>query len=436
MTADDALHWIPFPSRIQPQTSSRSRGAPLRNPLDGFLAGPENRLAETAIHWVLEGIPNFQEEGAPLSPPPVASGKLPGVDWSGEPVGKSSRGRSKKEAPVPTVPPAQWPLEKAEKGVPLPKIIDYIPFSNVPYLSPLVFYGPAGSGKTHLVQGLYDAWRKIHPMGNGISLTGNDFYRSYTNALERDEMPGFRDFFAASAISVFEDIETLETHPAGQEELLALLENAEMNHSLVILSLSKYPGQIAGFSYQLTARLSGGLTVPVQYPSPESRRLLITRIADSLHFKLKEPVLDLLVQELPPGVGGMYGTLVQLCHQAEGRGQSLTPQSTRDLLEKRTPEKTFTVEEIAKKTSHYFSVRLTDMRGKSRMKTIVLSRNVTIYLARKLTNMTLHELGVWFAGRDHTTILHGYGEIESRLTTDPEIQSALHEISVALGIEK
>ncbi|MDD3587521.1 MAG: DnaA/Hda family protein [Thermoguttaceae bacterium] len=410
MSNEDLFHWLPLPGGIRPEIEKRSRRSQRPPLFDGFLAGPENRLTEALVHWILEGIPRFAENGASASPP------------------KHSLSDKKISLPFPQASYPLAPQSSSQHQTRFPAIVDYIPCRYVPHLFPIVFHGPPGCGKSHLANGIYELYRHTYPRSTGVCLTGNDFFRHFTNALAKQEMREYRVLFENSDIVVIDDIDFLEERPAGQEELLSILELCRKTQSLVVLTMSEFPGLSKHFMDRLTARLVAGMTVPVRFPSTPVRKFLISRMANYYGLELLPEVVNLLTDSLPPSVEGMHGTILQLVHVKQRLGKDLTLARVRTLLEERQPHHVWTLEEIARKVAKYYAVRIGDMRSASRMKTNVLSRNMTIYLARNLTDLTLQQLGRWFSNRDHTTILHGYRDLDARLQHDVDVQAAFKEL--------
>ncbi|MDO4585998.1 MAG: DnaA/Hda family protein [Planctomycetia bacterium] len=387
MNLTEQHYWIPFPDLLS-VSGKGSSGI-----LDGFLAGPENQLVANVLYWILEEIPIQQ----PLTrSPKTISLKR---DKTATP------GTSKRSSDA---------------------------FHKIPYLSPLVFYGESGCGKSHLIRGLYQEIRQRNANHQGIYLTANDFYRSLSNAISHKEAVEFRDFFSQSCIAVIEDIDFLSNHPVGQEELLSILNRCQNSQTLFILSMSSYPADLNGFSEALTARMISGMTIPVAFPSPESCKILVSKLSESLDLHLSSKIIDYLIQKVPNKVNALFGILNQIKIQFEKTPKSLSLQSIENILTQRHPVQTRTLDDIAKTTARYFSIRLSDLRSKKRTRTISLARNITIYLARKMTDQTLQELGDWFSGRDHTTILYGYREIDAKSKENIEIKKALQKIQKSL----
>lgn len=411
MTGGDPPHWLTF-------FGASDDAEPLLP--NGFLAGPENRLAETAVDWALGGVPFFADS-------PESTALFEAVASS------KNRAAPKKEN--------LWRKERSGRNkpqnqgaVPFPSpVIDYTPLVNLPNAFPLLFYGPSGSGKSHLAHGIFREYLRQHSKKRGIYLSGDDFYRALTRAIAERRTDEWRTYFAECGIVVFDGIHALADRKNAQNELLAVHSLCERSRTLLLLTSLEAPQRTEKFIEPLAARLSGGLTVPVAFPGEESRRVLIAQFAESCGVKFGAEATDFLVESLPPAVGAMSGTFRQMKETLDWPNRPVSLAKMRLFLEARRPEKELTLEQIARKCAEQFAVKFSEIRSKSRTKTVVLARNMAIYLVRTRNGSTLEELGRWFGGRDHTTILHGFRDMEARLETDPELAAARDAILRALG---
>ena len=455
MSGGETCHWLTF-------AGASENPKPLLP--DGFLAGPENRLAETAVHWALGGVPFFADS-------PDSTALLRAVSEGKKRTSRkksahspSLNGTNSELSAVPNTENipfhrAAYPL-RPDPNAPIdgfPPVIDYTPLVHLPYAFPLLFYGPSGSGKSHLAHGIFQQFLHLNsshlnfsadPASNtpfsegkrgtkwkesnigsksrkkGIYLSGDDFYQTLTRAVAERRTEEWRDYFAECGIVVFDGIHALAGRAAAQRELLAVLALCERSKTLLILTCLAPPHRLDDFAEPLTARLSAGLCVPVFYPGTESRRTLIKRLAELAGVRLTADALAFLTEALPPSVGAMTGAFRQMREIFGWPKKPVSIPKMRLFLEERHPEKVWTLDEIARKSAEHFAVKLSDLRSKSRTKTTVLARNMAIYLARTQTAVTLQELGRWFGGRDHTTILHGFRDIEARLESDTELAAA------------
>ena len=396
--------WLPFPSPTLGSGSDPRR----RRALAEFLAGPENRLAETAVRLVLGGVPFFAD--SPLSQSlssKVQRGKGRGDSKKGPAIGRTA---------------FDWRLPPPRRDGGEAKVIDYMPPANLPDLFPLVFYGPSGCGKTQLAGGISRELRRRDPLSEGVFLGGEQFYRSLSDAISKNRAEGLRGYFSRCRYLVFDNVDELEEYPAGAAELLNLLKSAEKSGTAVILTLSRHPDLVHAFPAALRARLAGGFAVPVAFPSRPGRALLLRRYAEAFRIKLLERTEGFLLDVFPEPPGEMYAVFEQLYHAHHWSETLPDPEKVRDFLEKRQTRAPLSLESIAKTAARTYSVKLSELRSNTRRKTVVTARNMALFIARGAIEVTLQELGRYFAGRDHSTILHGIRSIAEKLETDDELK--------------
>ena len=316
-----------------------------------------------------------------------------------------------------------WRLPPPRRGDgTLAKVIDYMPPANLPDLFPLVFYGPSGCGKTQLAGGISRELRRRDPQAEGVFLGGEQFYRSLSDAIDHHRAEELRAYFARCRYLIFDNADELEEYPAGAAELLALLKTVRENGAAVILTLSRHPDRIAAFPPALRARLVGGLAVPVAFPTRAGRALLLRRYAEVFRVKLLESTEEFLLDALPEPPGEMYALFEQLYHEHRWSETLPDPERIKRLLDKRQTRAPLSLEAIAKAAARAYAVKLSEMRSNTRSRTVVTARNMALLIARESTEATLQDLGRYFAGRDHSTILHGIRSIAKKMEIDDELK--------------
>ncbi len=408
---DSQHHWLRFPPE-EPRDPVDPLGV-----LGGFLVGPENRLAETAASWILGGVPFFAD--SPHT-----------IDLSRQ-VRASRRRSAKKQAVSDADSPfsrLSYPLFPEESAEEFPPIIDYMPITNVPNLSPIIFFGPSGSGKSALAGGICREYRRLHPDRKAILIPGTDFLGTLLDSVSNRTGTEFQNFFNDCGLLVLDAIEPVIASPVALENLLPLLDRAGRAGTTVILTLIDIPQEQTPLVEALRARIFGGLLIHFALPERESRAILVERFASKMKIALGPETFGLLVDRLPPTVGGMFGAMRQMAELFNWPQSPPAPGKVRLFLDERQPAPVVDIETIARVTAKRFTVKLSEMRSKSRRKTAVAARNMTICLARELLGSTYTELGMWFAGRDHTTVMHGESQIKRQLASDPALAAAREAI--------
>ncbi|MBR4833701.1 MAG: AAA family ATPase, partial [Thermoguttaceae bacterium] len=333
--------------------------------------------------------------------------------------------------------PTLFPLDDAPAAPDdSPNVVGWRPLEDAAFFTPLVFYGPSGSGKTRLVEGICQSRRLADPSKTLYYLSGLDFARSLTNAIRREQTQIFRGLLTRANVLAIENADVLAEREAAQSEFLPILDAAARERKLVILTFSRVPNEIPGFSPELAARLGAGLLIPTRLPTRETKRFVVERAAEKLGLRLDDATVDFCVDNSPSSVGGVCGTLVQAAQEFANRLRTPSSDNFRALLEERNPAPTWTLDRVIKATAKQFSVSVVEMRSKKRSKTLVLARNVVFYLARKLTDATFQEIGREFSNRDHSTTLRGARDVAEALETDAELRFQVREIVAKLRAEE
>ena len=312
----------------------------------------------------------------------------------------------------------------------LERIVHWITGGGLPEnILPITFFGPNNCGKTHLLQGINDACRKPYQSGNrkkrAYYLRAADFARQFAEAIDMRTVDDFRRRYREADWLILDDLAALVEKPAAQEELLFTLDALIANGNTVLLSDSQFPGENGRYSERLTARLLGGLTVPIALPGTAVRLRFLQELASAFRCPLPSAALEYAAKELSLSIPTLHGTFAQMFFEAKVEGAKLDTARLKTFLAKRLVETRPSIVEIAKKTAKHFALKLADLRGTSRTKTIAQARSVAVYLSRELTALSLKDIGKYFGGRDHTTIRHLVESVETAIGSDAVLRNVV-----------
>jgi chromosomal replication initiator protein len=300
------------------------------------------------------------------------------------------------------------------------------------YFSPIVFYGPTGSGKTHLATGIAAAWKKRHPRRKALVLGTEEFSRLLAGAIETKTADDFRHRYRTLGLLVLDDLDRLVGKSAAQEELIHILQAMRERKAGMILTMSHFPGGASPLTDRLVARLSEGLIVPLVWPDLKTRIFLLREMARSLDFPLSETALTHLARGLSGSVPTLFGALMQLCSLQKLETRPLPLPRIKEFLRERREQNTPSLREIARTTARHFSLKMADLKGKSRVSHIVFARGIALYLSRNLTEKSLREIGQFFGKRDHTTVAHHCQRIDRRIPHDANLRDHVTELRLKL----
>jgi chromosomal replication initiator protein len=238
----------------------------------------------------------------------------------------------------------------------------------------------------------------------------------------------WRDSVRLAEMLVIDDLAPLAGKNPAQLELQQALDVLEDRDAQVIVTTRALPTEISSLLPSLVSRLVGGLLVPLALPSEATRRAIVGELALLRGIALEESAADALAAGMAVSVPELQGCLLYLQTSARLEGASIDADRVRQYLADGLAPRVPTLRAIAAQSAKHFSLRVADLRSASRRRAVVLARDVAMFLARQLTDKTLEQIGGYFGGRDHTTVLHGCRKTEEHLAADAELRAAVGQL--------
>ncbi len=300
--------------------------------------------------------------------------------------------------------------------------------------SPLVLYGPHGSGKSHLARGLADWWQRHFPQARVGCLAASEFAQDYARSLSDDRLEAWRGQIYRSQLLVVEDLGQLSGKHGAQKELRGVLDVLAETQAMVIVTARTLPTHSRTLLPSLRSRLSAGLAVPLALPARSTRRGVLDRLAATGGLSLSERALHSLADGLPLSVPALIASALELDARARVEGQAVDVERARQFVALRRGATMPGLRDIACVTAKYFGLKLSDLKSPLRQRPLVAARAVAMYLSRQLTDSSLERIGAFFGGRDHTTVLHGCRRTEKLLRRDRATRQAVSELQRLLAV--
>jgi chromosomal replication initiator protein len=299
--------------------------------------------------------------------------------------------------------------------------------------NPIVLYGPHGCGKTHLACGLADRWREQFSHAAVECLTAAEFAQQYAAALDDGRLDAWREELRRADLFILEDLGQLTGKQPAQLELVHTLDALLDREALIVVTARTLPNHWTTLLPALRSRLSAALTVPLSYPERATRRVILEQLAEARHLPLSGRVLDGLTDGVTGGVPQLASAILELELSARLDGESIDQARVKKLVAERDTAAEPRLRDIARLTAKYFGLKLSDLKGPLRQRSLVAGRCVAMFLARELTTCSLGEIGEFFGGRDHTTVLHGCRRTEQLLRRDTAVRQAIADVKKMLA---
>jgi chromosomal replication initiator protein len=305
--------------------------------------------------------------------------------------------------------------------------------------NPLFLYGGVGLGKTHLMHAIAHELRQRRPDMNVLYLSAEQFMYRFVQALRDRKMMDFKEIFRSVDVLMVDDVQFIAGKDSTQEEFFHTFNALVDQNKQIIISGDRAPGEIKDMEERVKSRLQCGLVVDLHPTDYELRLGILQAKVDKQRqtypgLTIEDGVLEFLAQRISTNVRVLEGALTRLCAFASLVGRDIDMDLTQDCLSDvlRASERKITVEEIQRKVSDHYNIRLSDMIGPKRLRSYARPRQVAMYLCKKLTSRSLPEIGRRFGGRDHTTVMHGVKRIEELKIQDGQIAEDLEMLRRAL----
>ena len=296
--------------------------------------------------------------------------------------------------------------------------------------NPLFIHGSVGLGKSHLLQGVCHNVRKKHPELRVLYLSCEMFINHFVEALERGALHNFRYRYRYVDALIIDDVHFLANKDSSQEEFFHTFNTLYQAQKQIVLSSDRCPAEIKALEERLVSRFNWGLVAGIDKPCYETRMAIIRKKAKLRGLEIPEAVVATLAESIDSNTRDLEGAITKLQGLAMLAGGKITLDLVNQIVDQLPVQRReVSIQQILDLVSHRFNVKLTELQSKKRTKSIALPRQICMFLARSLTRHSLAEIGGYFGGRDHTTVLHATRTIGQIIKQDHTIRQAIEELN-------
>jgi chromosomal replication initiator protein len=302
--------------------------------------------------------------------------------------------------------------------------------------NPVFLHGGVGLGKTHLLQAICLQILDERP-GSTIYYTSCEgFMTQFIDAVQAGQMAEFRHRFRDLDVLVIDDIHFLAKRDRTQEEFFHTFNSLYQAGKQIVLSSDAPPNEIPDLEQRLVSRFQSGLVVPVNPPCYETRVQIVKQKARLRGLEFSDDVACFIAATVNSNIRELEGaiTSVQMLHITDQK--PITESLARLALHDPSGDmqREITIDDIIEIVVDHFGIKLTDLQSKRRQKSIAHPRQVCMYLARAHTRYSLEEIGGYFGGRDHTTVMHAQRTVTSKRANDADLDRVLASLEQRLGV--
>ncbi len=298
--------------------------------------------------------------------------------------------------------------------------------------NPLFIYGESGLGKTHLLYAIRHEVARRHPEYNIVFVRGGDFMNELITAIQTGKNVEFREKYRSADLFLIDDIQTVAGKVSTQDEMFHTFNTLYESHKQMVFTSDRPPSEMPLLADRLRTRFEMGVQADIQPPDFETRAAIVRNKSMKLGLALSNDVVNYIAENMTANVRQLEGAVLKIRAQSDLMKTQLTVSEVSRMLKDMFKQKSSyvpTPEGIIEETAKYFSLSVKELRGQSRTKNTALARQIAMYEIRKLTNLSLEDIGEIFEGRHHTTVLSSIQKIENKVAVDKEFNQMVRDIT-------
>lgn len=302
--------------------------------------------------------------------------------------------------------------------------------------NPLFFYGGVGLGKTHLMHAIGHQMLQNQPDAKVKYVSSETFTNEFINSIQTKTSEQFRKEYRNVDLLLVDDIQFLAEKEATLEEFFHTFNDLYNENKQIVLTSDRPPNDIPKLPERLVSRFAWGLSVDITPPDLETRIAILRKRADAERLEIPDDTLSYIAGQIDSNIRELEGALVRVQAYATINGEDISTSLAADALKSLKSVNNnnhLSILQIQEEVAKYYHIQLKDLKGKKRVKSIVVPRQIAMYLSRELTDNSLPKIGAEFGGKDHTTVIHAHEKIQQLMEKDTTTQKEVNEIKNLLN---
>lgn len=304
--------------------------------------------------------------------------------------------------------------------------------------NPLVVYGGVGLGKTHLLHAIGNHLLEKNENINIICASSEKFTLDFISGIQKSKTIEFSRFYRQADVLLIDDIQFFQGKEQTQEQFFHTFNELYQSGRQIVLTADRYPGDMQGLEDRLLSRFHSGLAVDIQPPDFETRVAILLEKAEQNGLSLPYAMIEFMATHIKNNIRELESTIIRILAYSSLSNKEIDEQLVKKVVKERLGKRFLAeikLEDIVRKVSEVTSISEREIVGTSRKKELVEARQIAAYLGREILGASLSSIGIYFGGRDHTTILHACKNIEDKIKSEKRIkqlvESMKNELSAA-----
>ena len=301
--------------------------------------------------------------------------------------------------------------------------------------NPLIIYGGVGLGKTHLLHAIGNRVAQNNPESNVVIVTSEKFTLDFVNSLRKNRTIEFAQQYRNSDALLIDDIQFFRGKEQTQEQFFHTFNVLYQTGKQIVMTADKYPGEMKGLKERLLSRFQSGLSVDVQPPNFEIRVAILLDKAEQNGLDLDYDIIEFIAKHIKNNIRDLEGAIIRILAKSSLMNKEIDFGLVKDVIKERVGSSfssDLSMEDIVRKVSDVSKVPENEIIGKSRKMELVEARQISMYLCRNIMGTSLNNIGVYFGGRDHTTVMHAVKTINKKRRTDFRLKKKVESLKQEL----
>jgi chromosomal replication initiator protein len=296
--------------------------------------------------------------------------------------------------------------------------------------NPLVVYGDVGLGKTHLAQAIGNEVTKSFPDKNVLYVTTERFTNQIIQSIKNNSVNDFVNFYQMVDVLIVDDIQFLANKTKTQEIFFNIFNQLHQNRKQIVLTSDRAPKDMEGLEDRMISRFKWGLCADLQAPEFETRQAILESKMHQEGIDLSKDVIEFICYNIKNNIRELEGVLISLVAQSSLNQRTIDLSLTKEVIQNFVNQinKEINVENIKKLVAEHLKVPIEKLQGKTRKRSVVIARQLSMYLAKNLTNKSLKAIGDNFGGRDHSTVIYSCKAVRDLMDTDLIFKDTVTEL--------
>lgn len=299
------------------------------------------------------------------------------------------------------------------------------------YYNPLFIYGGSGLGKTHLLNAIGLMTVASHPDLSVMYVSAEAFMNEMINSIRFDRMAKFREKYRNVGSLLIDDIQFLAGKDRTQEEFFHTFNTLHDSGKQIVVTSDKFPKDIPNLEARLRSRFEWGLIADIQPPETETKIAIIEKKMQENKIELSPAVAQYIASHVESNIRELEGFLIRISAYSSLTNREINLDLVREVLKKlvqHNNKEDVSIEGIIKSVGSKLNVKIADIKAHNKNKNFVLARQISMYLARKLTNLSFPDIGQKIGGRDHSTVIYANKKISQLMETSADIKKIVSDI--------